>query len=116
MLIRIFHLVTFLSFSAPSPAHVQSTLAIKCIDNTAKDKTITDKTFFIPRGKDACAHVDSFSDPEIDKKQIHADQVVFSQWIPLPKAGVQLNMSRWFQHIISVLQVDIKHSTKQRMG
>ncbi|XP_041356949.1 protein wntless homolog [Gigantopelta aegis] len=103
---------------APAPANVQSTLAVICIDNTAKENPpkIDDRAFFIPRGDKSCKQVDSLSAPEIDEQKTEADQVVFSQWIPLPRGGEQLKMSRWFQHVISVIQLDIKHSSKQPMG
>ncbi|CAL1534428.1 unnamed protein product [Lymnaea stagnalis] len=49
---------------------------------------------------------------EIEQKHIDANQIVFSQLVPLPRDGIQLDMSRWFQNLISVLDINIEYNSE----
>ena len=46
----------------------------------------------------------------IVENMIDANQVVFAQWLPLPRDGKQLDMSRWFQSMINVIQLDVVYN------
>uniref|UniRef100_A0A0B7A378 Protein wntless n=1 Tax=Arion vulgaris TaxID=1028688 RepID=A0A0B7A378_9EUPU len=63
---------------------------------------------FIPRGKKQCQHVETFDDRAISEKSIDANQIIFSQMIPLPREGKQLDMSRWFQNLVAVIDVSLE--------
>ncbi|KAK0059222.1 protein wntless [Biomphalaria pfeifferi] len=93
---------------APSPNSVMDTLTIKCYD---KDNGwhLNNMKPFTPRGKDSCKHIDSFKDEEIELKKIDANEIVFSQQLPLPKEGIDLDMSRWFQNLIAVMDVNVEY-------
>ncbi len=97
----------FLYFAAPAPSSVQSVLGTKCLDiGKPHDK----QDWFYPRGEQhPCRSVATLDDPKIDKEGVTANQVVFSFQIPLPKNNYILDMSRWFQNLVSILQVDIDY-------
>ena len=56
--------------------------------------------------------MEALDDPMIETEGITANQVVFTFQIPLPRDNITLDMSRWFQNLISVLMVDIDYSDK----
>ncbi|KAI8787195.1 protein wntless-like isoform X1 [Biomphalaria glabrata] len=93
---------------APSPNSVMDTLTVKCYD---KDNGwhLNNMKPFTPRGKDSCKYIDSFNDEEIELKKIDANEIVFSQLLPLPKEGIDLDMSRWFQNLIAVMDVNVEY-------
>ncbi|CAG5116760.1 unnamed protein product [Candidula unifasciata] len=100
---------------APAPNSVIPSIAIKCIDleQVWQKKSIKDITAFVPRGgKKQCHVVNSFHDPAIESEHIDANQVVFAQIFPLPRDDHFLDMSRWFQNMIAVVDISVKFSEK----
>ncbi|XP_067679551.1 protein wntless homolog isoform X1 [Haliotis asinina] len=101
---------------APSPSNVISALTVKCIDSK---KVFNTSTWFNPRSTKSvqeCDQVSSLKDQKLQERQIEANQIVFAQWLPLPRGGKQLDMSRWFQNVIAVIQIDIGYSEKNPIG
>lgn len=99
---------------APAPSHVLSILGTKCID---RGRHAHKKQWFIPRGgPESCQSLSSFDDPKVALEQISPNQIVFSFWIPGPKGGKQLDMSRWFQNVIAVLQLEIAYDENHPMS
>ncbi|CAI9739344.1 Hypothetical predicted protein [Octopus vulgaris] len=98
---------------APAPSHVQTILGTKCID---RGRHAHKKQWFIPRGEsESCQSLSTFDDPKVITEQISPNQIVFTFWIPGPKGGKQLDMSRWFQNIIAVLQLEIAYDENHPM-
>ena len=91
-------------FSAPKPSNVQHVIATKCVDRNLKGQRMP----FHSRDGNACDRVSDFV--EAEKKNISASEIVFTFQFPLPRDKQNLRMSRWFQHIISVLYVDVEDS------
>lgn len=91
---------------APKPSNVQQIIATKCVDKEPIERT---KAFY-SRGDGSCERVHDFE--EAKKKGYSANEIVFSFQFPLPRENKDLEMSRWFQHIISVLYVDVEDSVE----
>ncbi|XP_059174056.1 protein wntless homolog B-like isoform X2 [Physella acuta] len=93
---------------APAPNSVMDTLTVKCYD---KDNLwqINEIKPFVPRGENKCTDIQSLNDPKIEKYHIDANEIVFSQMIPLPRDNKQLDMSRWFQSLISVINLNVEY-------
>ncbi|ESP00712.1 hypothetical protein LOTGIDRAFT_112162 [Lottia gigantea] len=91
---------------APAPSSVMNMLTTKCYD---KHVYAHEKKWYIPRGLHACDQIDDLSNPVVNDKRIEASMVVFSLWLPYPRENKQLNMSRWFQNMLTVIQMDIEH-------
>lgn len=88
-------------------------MGTKCID---RGRHAHKKQWFIPRGgPESCQSLSSFDDPKVALEQISPNQIVFSFWIPGPKGGKQLDMSRWFQNVIAVLQLEIAYDENHPM-
>ncbi|GAB1606287.1 protein wntless-like [Argonauta hians] len=99
---------------APAPSHVQTILGTKCLD---QGRHAHKKQWFIPRGEaESCSSLSTFDDLKIMKEHITPNQIVFAFWIPGPKGGKQLDMSRWFQNIIAVLQLEIAYDEDHPMS
>ena len=97
-------------FAAPSPSNVQTVIGTICLD---EGNHAHKQTWFQPRGKPACNRVQSFEDDYITEHSIDTNQVVFAFQFPLPRDNQELDMSRWFQNLISVL--DIRQMYKKEM-
>ncbi|KAK6178724.1 hypothetical protein SNE40_011241 [Patella caerulea] len=91
---------------APAPSNVMNMVTTKCHDITVDVKP---KSWYIPRGPAGCDAVDDFDDPIIYQKHVDTRMIVFALWIPYPRDHKQLDMSRWFQNMLTVLQMDIEH-------
>lgn len=90
---------------------MQQIIATKCIDTRVDSGN---KEAFYPRGEGNCSRVES-----LDEAKSHgytADQIVFSFQFPLPRDNQELTMSRWFQHIVSVLYVDMEYNSNAPPG
>lgn len=98
---------------APAPSNVQLILGTKCVDT---GKHVHKASWYYPRGKGACDSIKDFSEKRVDQESIRANQIVFSFQFPLPRENEELDMSRWFQNIISVLQVEAAHSVDVPQG
>ncbi|GFN88098.1 protein wntless [Plakobranchus ocellatus] len=106
LILTVFFLVGGLV--APAPNSVIPTTAINCYD---EDKLwqIGESKPFLPRGKYACKSLhDLHHDKAIKDKKLDANQIVFSQQIPFVKNNTALHMSRWFQNLIGVIDLDIE--------
>ncbi|BFZ00080.1 hypothetical protein BsWGS_03119 [Bradybaena similaris] len=97
---------------APAPHTVIPTIAVKCIDvdQVWQKENTKDIQAFVPRGKNQCHVVDTLHDPSIESEHIDANQVVFAQIFPLPKDDHELDMSRWFQNMIAVVDITLTFS------
>ncbi|XP_064625307.1 protein wntless homolog [Lineus longissimus] len=120
VVLLILQLVCFLigGLVAPSPNNAQVVLGTMCLD---KGNHAHKQKWFYPRVSDpkkytTCDRVKSLSDPKIEEMKIEAKDVVFAFQIPLPKEGKKLDMSRWFQNLISVLQVDVEYDEKNKLS
>lgn len=90
-------------------------IGTKCYD---KGRYVQREKWFIPRGQNACDHLDSLSpkDQKIIREGITDKQIVFSFWIPGPRGGDELTMHPQFQYMLSVLQLDISYQEKNPVG
>ncbi|GFR64492.1 protein wntless [Elysia marginata] len=94
---------------SPAPNNVIDTIAMNCVDKQKLWQLGTSKPF-LPRGKNACYHIDSLHEDQA--KKVDPNQIVFSQWIPFIKKHNQLSMSRWFQNLIGVVDLEIEFTSK----
>ncbi|KAK2186108.1 hypothetical protein NP493_213g03006 [Ridgeia piscesae] len=92
---------------APAPTNVQNILGTKCLD-TGGGRAWT--KWHYSRGEGRCEFVDEFNDPRIMMDHISTNEIVFVFQFPTPRGGHELDMSRWFQNIISVLQLDVEYN------
>ena len=99
--------------SAPQPSNVQTVIGTKCLD---LGHHMHKKSWFWARGSGACESVEKLSDPRIQAEGITADEIVFTFQVPLPRGGQELDMSRWFQNIVSVLQPEILYDPAHLQG
>ncbi|KAL8617971.1 hypothetical protein ACOMHN_058055 [Nucella lapillus] len=89
---------------APAPYSTIVSTPIPCVDRHEG----LHKRPFIPRGNGSCDYVtDLEHDPRIEEEEISANQIVFSQWLPLPRDNTQLRMSRWFQTMHTVIDIKV---------
>ncbi len=104
----------FLFVAAPAPLSDQSILATKCLDiRKPHDK----QDWFYPHGEQhPCRSVVSLDDPKINQEEVTVNQVVFSFQIPLPKNGRIMEMTSLFQHLVTMLQVDIDYKKSVPFG
>ncbi|XP_076462861.1 protein wntless homolog isoform X2 [Babylonia areolata] len=93
---------------APAPYSTIVSTPITCVDRHEGLK----KKPFIPRGGGSCEFVTDLSDPKIDAQGITANMIVFSQWLPLPRDDTQLQMSRWFQTMHTVIDIKVEYDPK----
>lgn len=102
-------LINFVAI-APAPASTITTLATKCVE---RNRNSTKWQVPWPNAS-RCDSIQSFDSPEditrIEKEFITANDIVFAFKFPLPRDGAELHMSRWFQSIIGILQVDSEFS------
>ena len=76
------------------------------------DKAVAEKRPHIPRGKGMCEYVNDLNSDKIEEDEISANQIVFSQWLPLPREDKQLEMSRWFQTMHTVIDIKVVYDPK----
>ena len=100
----------FIFYVAPAPASTITVLATKCID-----KSHNKSAWFVPwPNATKCRSLSSFDQKEdlkiIEEEGISANDIVFAFKFPLPRDNRELHMSRWFQSIIGILQVDNEYS------
>jgi len=100
-------------FVAPAPTNVQNILGTKCLD-TGGGRAWT--KWHYSRGEGRCEFVDEFNDPRIMMDHISTNEIVFVFQFPTPRGGHELDMSRWFQNIISVLQLDVEYNPDVQFG
>ncbi|GAB6031384.1 hypothetical protein CHUAL_009166 [Chamberlinius hualienensis] len=96
---------------APAPYNTMSFLSIKCINKDINSRT----TWSIARAKTfpTCQRVTDFNEiTKMKNESITANNIVFTFQMPLPKEGIDLEYSRWFQNFIGVLQFDIEYNKK----
>ncbi|KAK3731487.1 hypothetical protein RRG08_017941 [Elysia crispata] len=97
---------------SPAPNNVIATTAINCVDSEKLWPLGTSQPF-LPRGKKKCSSIgDLHKDKVIIDEELGPNQIVFSQMIPLVRDNTQLSMSRWFQNLIGVVDLDIEFSSK----
>ncbi|CAK9303046.1 unnamed protein product [Gordionus sp. m RMFG-2023] len=104
---------------APEPSNVQQILATTCFDKNKLFSNSGNNGSFIylrPSQKSNCIpfDLDEFtSDEELTKystkHNIQADNVIFVFQLPLPKDRMDLDMSRWFNSMLTLLMVDIEY-------
>ena len=102
---------------APTPHGHTNILMEKCRDGNPSANF--NKWFYtrLPGGDITCKEV--ISDNMLindNKHKLIAENIVFTAQFPLPRDGVSLNMSRWFQQLIGVLNADIKYMQEIRVG
>ena len=91
-------------WSAPAPNNAQTILATKCID---EGKHAHHDAWFEPWGEDKCSRsISAFDDPYLIEHGIAAERIVFAIRFPLPKEKTILDMSRWFQNIMAIINID----------
>ncbi|RUS78675.1 hypothetical protein EGW08_013563 [Elysia chlorotica] len=96
---------------SPAPNNVIATTAINCLDEEREWQLGTLKPY-LPRGKQKCRPLeDLHKDKTISDQKVDPNQIVFSQMIPLIRDNTQLKMSRWFQNLIGVVDLDIEFSS-----
>ena len=93
---------------APNPSNVQNVLSTRCLDLTQKKR----QKWFYPRGSGRCQYVPDFEDKQLQTMRTTSNQIVFAFQLPLPKDGIQLKFSRWFQNLISVLALEVEYQEK----
>ena len=101
----------FFSFPAPAPYSTIVSTPILCVD-----KTVGERRPHIPRGKGMCEYVNDLNSNQIQEEEISANQIVFSQWLPLPKDDIQLQMSRWFQTMHTVIDIKVVYDPRNPLG
>ncbi|VDO12686.1 unnamed protein product [Rodentolepis nana] len=93
---------------SPAPNTHEQILLSKCVDRENRK----DKWFFLrPHSSNQTCREILDDDPleEIGaSKNITADNIVFVAQFPHPRSGFDLKMTRWFQQVIAVLNLDIK--------
>ena len=99
--------------AAPAPTNVQIILATKCLD-VGGGRAWT--KWHYSRGAGKCEFVEEFVDPRIMSEEISTNEIVFVFQFPIPRDGRELDMSRWFQNIISVLQLDVEYNPEVQFG
>ena len=63
-----------------------------------------------------CEYVHDLNSNQIQEEEISANQIVFSQWLPLPRDGIQLQMSRWFQTMHTVIDIKVVYDPRNPLG
>ncbi|CAH1773193.1 unnamed protein product [Owenia fusiformis] len=92
---------------APTPSNVSNVLGTICKEKSrTKSAAWYKKTWYTPRGPGKCESANTLDELGPD---VHNNQVVFAFMIPLPRDGHNLQMSSWFQHITSVLDINIEY-------
>lgn len=110
ILLVLLQIVFFLigGLIAPAPSHAENILSTKCLDKG--NKPVTSRWFW-PRNtktsSPACTIIDSYDDPKLTQGGYGENNIVFTFQFPNPRDSVHLDMSRWFQHIVAVLQTDV---------
>ena len=97
----------FFPLLAPAPYSTIVSTPILCVD-----KAVAEKRPHIPRGKGMCEYVNDLNSDKIEEDEISANQIVFSQWLPLPREDKQLEMSRWFQTMHTVIDIKVVYDPK----
>lgn len=92
---------------APAPFSIIHSTPVICIDKKGLSQETPTKPI-IPRGKLACDFVSDLEDPRIFNENIKTNDIVFSQLLPLPRDNYQLEMSRWFQTMHTVIDLEIE--------
>lgn len=100
--------VFLISFPAPAPYSSILSISVKCVDFDSSLE-YGEKKPFIPRYNLSCDSLHSLNDKRVYDSGIEPNQIVFTQWLPLPRDNHQLEMSRWFQTMLTVIQVEIEH-------
>lgn len=100
------------SLPAPAPSNVQTVTGTLCI----KDNNLPKDTWYYPRGAGRCVKALNLDDPVIEKRMVTANEIVFAFQFPLPRESMNLDMSRWFQNLISVLHLEIDYNKEAKMG
>ncbi|KAK7100191.1 protein wntless homolog [Littorina saxatilis] len=98
---------------APAPYSTIISTPILCVDETGNMEQ--KKRAFIPRDTDACNSVQRLDDKEIDENKIEANQIVFSQWLPLPRNNRQLEMTPWFQTMNTVIDIKVEYDPRNEL-
>lgn len=80
-------LICFHGAKVPSSWHTDQLLATRCYDPDGGDL----KNWFYPRGKGGCRTIANAA----ENIEVGMENVVFSFQMPLPKAGIQLDYSRY---------------------
>ena len=65
---------------SPPPNAANNILATKCVDPAGDTKS---EAWFYLRGEGGCKRIESFSDPEAQKMQLTAENIVFSFQMPV---------------------------------
>ena len=90
---------------APAPSNVQTVIGKLCLDFHNQPK----EAWFNSLDPAKCNSTSSLDDKIIEAQQITANQIVFAFQFPLPRDNMDLEMSRWFQNIVSVLHPEIEY-------
>ncbi|CAL8096675.1 unnamed protein product [Calicophoron daubneyi] len=97
---------------APSPNSSETILMSKCVDYS---KDSPQKWLYIRRFENLSSESNcEYLLPDGDLENVlpassNADQLVFIAQFPHPRDGYRLRMTRWFQQVLGVLMLDIKH-------
>lgn len=95
---------------APAPYNTMQVLGTKCVTHKYSEK----QQWFFPRGKpnQVCDVLHDFKSERVEAETITPNDVVFAFQLPLPRGGVELHYSRWFQNLMGILHLDISYSEK----
>lgn len=104
---------------SPAPNTYESIILSKCVDRETTPTTRNSKWFFLRphTSNQTCREI--LPDEDLDvvaPEDIDADQLVFVAQFPHPKSGYELKMTRWFQQVVAVLLLDIKHKYDIKVG
>ncbi|GAA33940.2 Protein wntless B [Clonorchis sinensis] len=96
---------------SPSPNSSEQILMSRCVD-LSKDlsKWLYVRHFDLNSSGTNCAEILPDGDlDEVAPPNLDGNQLVFVAQFPHPRDGYKLRMTRWFQQILGVLMLDIKH-------
>ncbi|KAA3681499.1 uncharacterized protein DEA37_0008650 [Paragonimus westermani] len=96
---------------SPSPNSSEQILMSRCVDYSKNiNKWLYVRHFELNDSRTNCAKILPDGDlDEVAPAGVTASQLVFIAQFPHPRDGYHLTMTRWFQQILGVLMLDIKH-------
>lgn len=107
--IAVFQVACFLAggLIAPAPSTYENLLAVKCVDRVSSLRGQYSDHWFFHRPRDSPYSCNETVDKISEIKQrTEASQLVFVFQFPLPKSGYDLDMTRWFQQITGLINLD----------
>ncbi|CAH8529763.1 unnamed protein product [Dicrocoelium dendriticum] len=102
---------------SPSPNSSEQILMSRCVDYSGDSSKWIYVRHFESNGSGTnCGEILPDGDlDEVIPEGVDENQLVFVAQFPHPRDGYKLTMTRWFQQIIAVLMLDIKHKFGNRL-